>query len=439
MSRAVENDSPASAPRRGLRDELASLKIDRDRSTYEPPTRARRKGGGGGSGMGQVIGWLLVLAVLGAAGYGLYTRRDQLRPSLMVDVTTVQAMTPGEAEKLLSAKGYLIARKQAAVGVKIPGRISELYVDEGSKVKEGDLIAVLEHNEIDALIKIRKAMLLRSNAELDEARADLREKQLSLDRLIRLVPRNSASVEQLDKGQAARDMGAARVAALEAGLEVMGAQISEAEENIRNMEIRAPFDGTIIRLEAELGETISTMSLGTGGGRSAVITLADLSKLDVDTDVAENLLSRIVAGQPAEVVVAAAPGKAYKGRLHKIIPQGDRSRGTVKVEVEILDPDERLFPELAATVHFLPDTSLANPDAGKTLLFVNKAAISEEAGHSHVWVVGEDRRLSKRAVEVVSTSRDNLARVDSGLEAGETVVVRPDPTLRVGLPVQLAK
>lgn len=437
MSRTLDGETSAATSSRSLRDELASLRIERERPTYDQPSRAIRRSPG--RGFGRILGWLLVLGLLGGAGIYAYSKRDQLRPARSVEVSTVQAMTPGEAEKLLSAKGYLIARKQAAVGVKVPGRVADLCVEEGSKVKQGDLIAVLEHNELDALINIRRAMLTRSEAELLEAKAELREKDRAFDRLAKLLPRNSASVEEFDKGQAARDMVAARVAALEAGLQVMAAQIQESEENVRNMEIRAPFDGTIIRLEAEIGETISTMSLGTGGGRSAVITLADLDQLDVETDVSENLVSRIVVGQPAEIVVVAAPGKVYQGRLRKIIAQGDRSRGTVKVEVEILDPDARLFPELAATVHFLPDSSLENPDAGKTLLFVSKSALFEENGRDHVWVVKDGGRLERRVVEVVSTSQDNLARVDTGLEAGESVVLRPDPEFRDGQVVQLAK
>ena len=113
--------------------------------------------------------------------------------------------------------------------------------------------------------------------------------------------------------------------------------------------------------------------------------------MEVETDVAENLLSRVALGQPAEVSVSAVPSKHYRGRLRQIIPMGDRTRGTVKVKVEILDPDEHLFPELVATVHFLPDKALNNPDASRPFLFVPKAAVFEENGHDYAWVV--DGRL----------------------------------------------
>ena len=109
--------------------------------------------------------------------------------------------------------------------------------------------------------------------------------------------------------------------------------------------------------------------------------------MEVETDVAENLLSRIALGQPAEISVSAVPSKHYRGRLRQIIPMGDRTRGTVKVKVEILDPDEHLFPELVATVHFLPDKALKNPNASRPFLFVPKAAVFEENGHSYAWVV----------------------------------------------------
>ena len=111
--------------------------------------------------------------------------------------------------------------------------------------------------------------------------------------------------------------------------------------------------------------------------------------MDVETDIAENLLSRVALGQPAEVSVSAVPSKRYRGRLRQIIPMGDRTRGTVKVKVEILDPDEKLFPELVATVHFLPDKTGDSPDASRSFLFVPKSAVFEENGHDYVWVVGK--------------------------------------------------
>src|SRR5205807_2836991 len=125
------------------------------------------------------------------------------------------------------------------------------------------------------------------------------------------------------------------------------------------------------------------------------------------------------------------PNKHYRGRLRQIIPMGDRTRGTVKVKVEILDPDDQLFPELVATVHFLPDKALHNPNANRSFLFVPKSAVFEENGLTFAWVVDAKAKVSRRKVEVAPTN-DALARVESGLNPGETVVVNPPKTLRPG-------
>jgi RND family efflux transporter MFP subunit len=204
------------------------------------------------------------------------------------------------------------------------------------------------------------------------------------------------------------------------------------------MSLYAPFDGTVVEKQGEKGEVITPSAMSASIGRSAVVTMANLDKMDVETDVAENLLSRVALNQPAEISVSAVPGKHYRGRLRQIIPMGDRARGTVKVKVEILDPDEHLFPELVATVHFLPDKGLNNPNASRSYLFVPKAALVEENGHTHVWVVDSRPRVHRRRVEVAVTN-DDLARVESGLTRGEPVVLNPPKTLREDEPVKLAE
>jgi RND family efflux transporter MFP subunit len=199
------------------------------------------------------------------------------------------------------------------------------------------------------------------------------------------------------------------------------------------MEITAPFDGTIVRKDADVGEMITGGGMGSGltNGRSSVGTIANLARMDVETDVSETMLSRIAVGQPAEISVSAVPDKRYRGKLRQIIPISDRARGTVKVMVEVLEPEDRLFPELVATVHFLPDKAIKSPDSGKVQLFAPKAAIFEENGHSQVWVLGAKNTLRKTQVDVVMTN-DDLARIESGLRVGDVVVVSPSKSLRDG-------
>ena len=426
-----------------LKDDLASLRIERRDSPRLSPEFAReprRSIGGGKRGGGLLASmlWLIPLGFLGAAGYFGFKQYEKIRPKPEVNVALVQRMTAGEKDKLLSAKGYVMSRHQAMIGAKIPGRVEKMLVEEGMKVKKGQILAILEHNDTLATLESRKATVRRTEAELAEARADLRDKERKAKRLVKLRVSNHSSVEELEAAETARDMCAARVDALQEAVKLMGASAKEVEETIQNMHILAPFDGTVVSKESEVGETITPGGMGAASGRGSVVTLADLSMLEVEADVAENLLSRIARGQPAEISVSAVPGRHYRGKLRQIIPMGDRARGTIKVKVEILDPDENLFPELVATVHFLPDKAIATPAsaANGPLLFVPKAAIVEEAGHAYAWIVDEAGNARRRAVEVVVTN-DDLARVESGLKAGESAILDPPKTLREGEPVKV--
>jgi RND family efflux transporter MFP subunit len=422
-----------------LRDDLASLKIDRrgdDRRVVADP-RGRRDRDIGGRLLALAI-WLIPLGLLGAGAAFGYRQYEQLRTKTEVNVGLVQAMTTGEAEKLLSAKGYLKSRYQAMIGTRVPGRVEKMYVEEGVRVKKGQVLAVLEHRDLQAYLASRQAMVKRTEAEILEAQVDLKEKTREATRSANLYGRKMASIEDHEKAQAARGMAEARVEALVAALALQKANVRETEENIRYMHIYAPFDGTVVDKQGEVGEIINPMSMSTSSGRSAVVTLASIEKMEVETDVAENLLSRVAIGQPAEVSVSAVPSRHYRGRLRQIIPMGDRTRGTVKVKVEILDPDEHLFPELVATVHFLPDKALKNPDAGRSYLFVPKAAVFEESGHAYAWVVDGKNQVSRRQVEVAVTN-DELARVESGLKSGEMVVLNPPRTLRANEIVKVAE
>jgi RND family efflux transporter MFP subunit len=415
-----------------LRDDLASLKIERPEWS-----RAPRRSSDRGVGVASVLLWLIPLGLLAGAGAIGYQQYQRLKPRTEVSVVRVQAMTMGESEKLLSAKGYIKSRHQAMIGAKVPGRVVQMDVEEGSKVKKGDVLAVLEHNDLDAILESRRATVARTESELEEARVGLRDKERKARRESRLMSGNHSSQETLDQANAERDMAAARVKALEAALKLMQASARETEETIRNMHIIAPFDGTVIGREAEVGETITPGGMGGASGRGSVATLADLNRLEVETDVAENHLGLVKTEQPAEITVSAVPGRHYRGRLRQIIPMGDRARGTVKLKVEILDADERLFPELVATVNFLPSQSQAAATTGRTFLFVPRAALVEDAGRYLAWVVDAKGKIQKRKVEA-SPSSAELARVDFGLSADEAVVVNPKANLREGEAVQVA-
>jgi RND family efflux transporter MFP subunit len=415
-----------------LRDELASLKIERPNSIKSRTNGQSKPSPRRGGGVLRLISWILwmiPLGLLGAAGVFGYRQYDQMRSRPEVTIGRVSAKTWAEASTLLDATGYLKSRYQATIGTKIAGRVEEMRVIEGDKVKKGDTLAVIEHNDLKAMLASRHAQAERTAAELEEARADLWAREREDYRATRLYNQKKATAEEYEKGQAEHKKASARAAALEAAVKLVKSNIDELKATIVTMHLYAPFDGTVVEKQGEVGEIISPTSMSSSLGRSAVVTLADLRHVDVETDISEGHLWRIAIGQPASVSVSAIPSKRYRGRLRQILPMSDRTRKTVKVKVEILDPDDNLFPELAAKVYFLPSESANNPSAGKTFLFVNKSAVFNESGHDYVWVVQADNIVRKSQVQVANSTED-LWRVESGLKLDEKVVLSPPKSLQ---------
>jgi RND family efflux transporter MFP subunit len=361
-----------------------------------------------------------------------YRQYEQIRSKPEVTVGVVQQMTLGEAEKLLSSKGYLKSRHQAMIGTRIAGRVEEMRVKERDQVEKGEILAVIEHHDMDAMLLQRKAGLIRCQAELEEAKFDLWDKDRQEKRLERLISQKMAPQEDYEKAVAARKMTEARVSALEASTKVMKANVEETEATIKyQMYLYAPFDGTVVEKQGEVGEVINPMAMSSSLGRSAVVTIADLNSMDVEADIPEEQMYRVIEGQPAEVSVTAVPSKRYRGRLRQITPMGDRTRATVKVKVEILDPDDKLFPELAATVHFLPDKKWAESDANRSYLFVPVEAVFQDDGHDCVWLLDDQLRVVRRRIEVAN-SQSGTTRVESGLKLQDKVVLSPPKGLRDG-------
>jgi RND family efflux transporter MFP subunit len=424
-----------------LREELASLKIDRpdplEWRTIQhgiTPTRRRRRPG---MFVLSCLLWIIPLGILGAAGYFGYRQYEQIRSRPIVKVALVQRMTTGESEKLFTASGYLKSRYQAMIGTKLAGRVEKMCVEEGMKVKKGDTLAIIEHNDLKAMLAAREAQALRTVAELEGAQVEVWQKEREARRVARLFNQRSATPEESEKAQAEHKMAVAKVGSLTAAIKLMKANVEEMQATIVTMHLYAPFDGTVVEKQGEEGEIITPAAMSSSLGRTAVVTIANLERMDVETNVPEKLMSLIDVGQPAEVSLLAFPKKRYRGRLRQVIPMSDRTRNTVKMKVEILDPDDKLFPELAATVDFLPARTSEGFDASRTFVFVPREAVFQDDGHERVWVVGKKNVIEKRRVDVAMTS-GAVVKVDSGLDSGESVVLNPGKTLRDNDTVRIA-
>ena len=204
------------------------------------------------------------------------------------------------------------------------------------------------------------------------------------------------------------------------------------------MFVRAPFAGTVISKDAELGESIMPGGMGEASGRGSVVTIADLDHLEVECDVKEDFISRVTAGQQSEVAVDAVPDRRYQGTVRKIIPMGDRARATVKVLVEILDVDERLFPDMSSTVYFLSSATEEQHQNEKPRIFCPNDALHTAGAERFVWIVTSDERLRKVPVEV-GEEKEDRSEILSGLSGGEKVVVSLPKEFKEGMLVRTAQ
>ncbi len=395
-----------------LKGELATLKIDRTRRGSSP-------------WRWPLILLVPVVLVLG----GLYALRAQQAFSApLVDTTTAavsREVAPSAGTPILTASGYVVARRKAVVSAKIQGRLSELHVEEGSIVREGEVLARLESVDYKAAVERSRAAVQRAEADLAEA-----ERQLRLND--KLAQERIVAVDQ-------RDAAASRVRLAEAAVAQAKADLSFVEAQLQNTIIRAPFAGVVVKKMAEVGESVAPIppgvNLSTSSG--AIVALADLATLEVEADVAESNVAKVGNGQPAEVTVEAIPDRRYKAVLRQVIPTADRTKATVMVKVTILDKDKDLKPEMSAKVTFLePEKKDSKPAAeAAPVVLVPKEAVASRGGQSVVFLVREGKLVEKPVV--LGTERRGQVIVKDGLAGGETLVVSPADGLKNGAAVRV--
>jgi RND family efflux transporter MFP subunit len=386
--------------------DLSSLRIDRDPPTAAGERRPRR------------WWWLALPVVLITAAAATLMLRDR-----GIEVRVAEANATGGASAAgggIAANGYVVARTKASVSAKIPGRLAFLGVTEGSRVRRGEVIARIESADYLANLRAVRAAVGQTEAQLVQARRDL-------ERALALKARNVISELEAENAET-------RLRVLEAQLHADRARVAMAEATLENTNVRAPFDGTVLRKDAEVGEIVAPSSAGGGLTRTAIVTMADLGTLEVEVDVNEAYIARVRGGQDARVTLDAYPDTSFAGRVRQVVPTADRQKATVLVKVAILDRDPRILPEMAAKVVF---ESGAEPvGAAPRQVTVPAAAVVGEGATARVWVV-EKQRVTARAVETGRASGDRV-EIRSGLAGGERVVVAPPAGLRDGRKVRPA-
>jgi RND family efflux transporter MFP subunit len=396
--------------------DLAKLAIDRSAA----PLRRRRRG------------WLWwALAALAAAAAGAWFALSSR--ALAVQTTPVVTTYPSQQFAVLNATGYVVAQRKAAIASKASGRLEWLGVAEGSHVKAGEVIARLDNRDVVAQADSAEANVRAARAALAQAEAEERDAAQQLRRSLDLAAKGFVSAASVDAARARHDRATAGVGSARAGIGAAEAASRNARVAVDFTLIRAPFDGVILSKSANVGDIITPFS-SAADSKGAVVTMADMTTLEVEADVSESSLSKVKVGQPAEIVLDALPGTRFRGRISRMVPTVDRAKATVmtKVQFDALDP--RILPEMSAKVAFL--SREISPEQQQPLVAVSAEALAQRDGRTVIFVVRDDRAV---AVPVTpGTKLGPLTAIAGDARSGDKAVLRPAPDLADGALVKVA-
>lgn len=385
--------------------DLSSLRIDRTSQGASQPRRSRP--------IGKIIAWSLVILALAAGGVFL---KQLFSPAVEVQLVTASLTSPSQANAVLTASGYVVARRKAAVASKGTGTLVFLGVDEGDRVKKGQIIARLDDSDVAATLQ-------RARENLKLAEADLYEAQKNLERLRVLVQKDMIA-------QADYDIAEARYKRVVAGIESARFGVKEAQVAVDNTRIIAPFDGTVLKKNADVGEIVAPLA-GAASSKAAVVTIADMSSLEVDADVSEANITKVSPEQGCEITLDAYPQQRYPGYVTKIVPTADRAKATVMVKIKFKEYDQRVLPEMSAKITFLVAGAKTDAADVKALLTVPAAAVTTRNGRQVVFQIKDDR-----AAEVpVATGQKlgSLIEITGGLKEGDKIVGKVDEQIQPGV------
>jgi RND family efflux transporter MFP subunit len=357
-----------------------------------------------------------------------------LVPAVSIDVTTVSQFYPSQSMSLLNASGYIVAQRKAAVASKVTGRLVALMVEEGSKVKQGQVIARMESIDVSAVRDQVAANLNTSRANLEQARADRDNAQREYERYKRLVANGYVSRSAYETVETRYQRSIEGVKALEAAVQAGDAGLKNAEASLDYTLIRAPFDAVVLTKNADIGDIVTPIGAA-ASAKAAVVSIADMNSLQVEVDVSETSITTIRVGQPCDIQLDALPDTRFRGEVYAIVPTVDRSKATVLVKVRFLDKDRRMLPDMSAKVSFL--LRRLAPDEIKPRLAAARSALIDRNGKTIAYLL-EENRVRETPVRVGATFGD-MVEILSGLKAGDRVVVTPPKGLKDGSRIKVAE
>lgn len=383
-----------------MTDALQQLSIDR----AAPKVKSRRGG--------RKWPWF----VAGALGLGALVAMMQSGRAVEVSTAKVTQAWPSAAVSALTATGYVVPQKKAAIASKATGRLEWLGVREGSLVKEGEVIARLESADLQAQVAQAVANVEAAKARLKQSEAEAMDAEQAFKRSAELLQKGFISASSHDTALSRTKQAASAVGAQAAAVRQMEAALTQTKVSLENAYIRAPFSGVVLTKAADVGDIISPFN-ASADSKGAVVTMADMNTLEVEADVSESSLFKASLGQPCEIQLDALPDLRLLGKVASVVPSVDRSKATVVFKIGFLEHDKRVLPEMSAKVNFL--SRALNPNERTPRLAINPKAVVDGA----VYVVKDG--IAHRTAIQTGEKLGDLLEVKQGLKLDDVLVIEP--------------
>ena len=388
--------------------DLSALRIHRSQGGQDGPPKKT----------GMFVGVAVTIIILLSGSY--FLSQKIFSPLIEVKLATAAWTSPSQSDAVLTASGYVVAQRKAAIASKATGRLMYLGVVEGDHVVKGQIIARLEDSDM-------RAATAQARAELAVNEADLKSAEQNYRRQKSLLEKNLSTQADFENAEA-------QLQRVTASIEVAKAGVEAADVALENTVIRAPFNGTVLTKDADIGEMVVPMA-ASAGSKSAVVTIADMSSLQVEADVSESNIENVTNNQPCEITLDAYPGLRYEGYVAKIVPTADRSKATVMVKVAFRNYDSRVLPEMGAKVLFLTKQAGKSEMQEKPFLSVPSSAVVERNGKNVVYCVNDN--VATSVMVTVGRRVGTSTEILSGITSGEKVVDNVNTAIVEGVKVKI--
>jgi RND family efflux transporter MFP subunit len=369
--------------------------------------------------------------------------RDVVQAStvLLPEVTVVHPkMAPPESS--LSLPGNLQPMYSASVYARTNGYIEKRFVDIGTHVKAGQLLAIISTPEIDqqlnqarADVVQAQAMILQTKAALQQAQANLDIARITRDRYAPLISRHAVTQQSLDEANEALNARTADVAAANANIAVSEASLKSRQANVARLvqlqgfeRVVAPFEGVVTARNVEQGDLVND---GSGGGARSLFDVAQSDVLRVQVEVPQSSALSIQDGQQATVTVSERPGRQYVAKVTRSAQSVDLAARTMLTEVQVDNHDGSLVPGMYGQIKF--EVKAAEP----SVVIPSTALVIDKNG-MHVVSVSVDSRVHFVPVDIGQDMGDQV-EISQGLHGGETLVSNPSDLLSEGQKVSIAQ